>query len=63
MIDGDTIEINKEKIRFANIDAPEMKQICIFQNIEVFCGNLAKIVLEIKIGKEVMLLSRFPRIS
>ena len=53
VIDGDTIEINKEKIRFANIDTPEIKQICFLDSIEIFCGNLAKIVLEIKIGEAV----------
>ena len=28
VIDGDSIEIKKEKIRLFGIDAPEMKQIC-----------------------------------
>jgi len=51
VIDGDTIEINKEKIRFANIDTPEIKQICFLDSIEIFCGNLAKIVLAAKIGQ------------
>ena len=53
VIDGDTIEINKEKIRFANIDTPEIKQICFLDSIEIFCGNLATIVLKAKIGQEI----------
>ena len=28
IIDGDTIILNGEKIRFSGIDAPELKQIC-----------------------------------
>ena len=45
--DGDTIKINNNKIRFSGIDAPESyffgkKQICILNNIDVFCGNLSK---------------------
>ena len=28
VIDGDTININGEKIRFGGIDAPEKKQLC-----------------------------------
>ena len=53
VIDGDTIEINKEKFRFANIDTPEKKQICFLDSIEIFCGNLATIVLKAKIGQEI----------
>ena len=29
VVDGDTIHLNGEKIRFTGIDAPELKQICI----------------------------------
>ena len=35
VVDGDTLWISQSKIRLHGIDAPEMKQICIFQNIEV----------------------------
>mgnify|MGYP001993509471 FL=1 len=55
IMDGDTIKINGEKIRFAGIDAPESyyygkKQVCYLDEIEVFCGKLSKEKLEEKIG-------------
>ena len=55
VIDGDTIILNGEKIRFSGIDTPESyyrgkKQICYDKNIEVFCGNLSKKILVEKIG-------------
>ena len=51
IIDGDTIILNGEKIRFSGIDTPELKQTC-FQNDEkVNCGIFAKILLVKKIGK------------
>ena len=53
VIDGDTIVINKEKIRFANIDTPELKQICSLDDLEIFCGNLVKIILIEKIGQAI----------
>ena len=31
VVDGDTIILNDEKIRFSGIDAPELKQICMLQ--------------------------------
>ena len=56
VIDGDTIKINEEKIRFAGIDAPESyffgkKQFCYLDDIEVLCGTLSKEKLKKKIGK------------
>ena len=53
VIDGDTIVINGEKIRFSGIDTPELKQTCIKGEQEIFCGKLAKILLIKKIGKEI----------
>ena len=53
VIDGDTIVINKEKIRFASIDTPELKQICSLADLEIFCGNLVKIILIEKIGQAI----------
>ena len=55
VIDGDTIILNGEKIRFSGIDTPESyyrgkKQICYDKNIEVFCGDLSKKILVEKIG-------------
>ena len=35
--DGDTIRIGDERIRFSGIDAPEIKQTCIYQEIEFNC--------------------------
>ena len=58
IIDGDTIELNGEKIRFAGIDTPELKQICNLDNMEIFCGNLATIELKIKIENETVTCER-----
>ena len=54
VIDGDTIILNGEKIRFSGIDTPELKQTCIDidKDQEVFCGVLAKMLLIEKIGNE-----------
>ena len=62
IIDGDTIELNGERIRFSWIDSPETKpkQICTLDNIEIFCGNLAAIVLKEKIGNEIVSCEREP---
>jgi len=43
--DGDTIRINGEKIRFSGIDAPELKQTCLKNNVIIFCGLEAKNLL------------------
>ena len=48
--DGDTIKINGEKIRFSGIDAPELKQTCIKQWVNVPCGITAKQILLDKIA-------------
>ena len=53
VIDGDTIKIGNEKIRFSGIDAPELNQKCFKKEKEIFCGILAKNILIKKIGKEV----------
>ena len=37
--DGDTIRIDGERIRFSGIDAPELKQTCLYQDIEFKCGE------------------------
>ena len=55
VVDGDTIKIKGEKIRFGGIDAPESyfkgkKQTCIEDNKEVFCGQISKDKLIEKIG-------------
>tara|TARA_Y100001970_G_C14151821_1_gene813154 strand:- start:1081 stop:1500 length:420 start_codon:yes stop_codon:yes gene_type:complete len=53
IIDGDTIIINKEKIRFSGIDTPELKQTCFKDNKIFFCGEFAKMILVKKIGKQI----------
>jgi len=55
VVDGDTININGERIRFGGIDAPEtnfwgQKQACYLNEVEVFCGELSKEKLKEKIG-------------
>ena len=52
IVDGDTIILNREKIRFSGIDTPELKQTCIKDGQKIFCGMLAKMLLIKKIGNE-----------
>ena len=53
IIDGDTIVLNGEKVRFSGIDAPELKQTCIQNDKKVKCGVSAKILLVKKIGNNI----------
>jgi len=50
VVDGDTIVLNGEKIRFSGIDTPELKQTCLKDSREVPCGMTAKMLLVKKIG-------------
>ena len=50
VVDGDTIVLNGEKIRFLGIDTPELKQTCLKDSEEVRCGMIAKKLLVKKIG-------------
>ena len=50
VVDGDTIVLNGEKIRFSGIDTPELKQTCLQDDQEVACGMFAKMLLIKKIG-------------
>ena len=52
VVDGDTIVLNGEKIRFSGIDTPELKQTCMNGDEKVFCGKSAKTLLIKKIGNE-----------
>ena len=52
IVDGDTIVLNGEKIRFSGIDTPELKQTCMNGDEKVFCGKSAKILLAKKIGNQ-----------
>ena len=53
VIDGDTIKIGGEKIRFSGIDAPELKQDCFKNEKKIPCGILAKKALLKKIGNNL----------
>tara|TARA_B100000674_G_scaffold399894_1_gene345235 strand:- start:5454 stop:5975 length:522 start_codon:yes stop_codon:yes gene_type:complete len=60
VVDGDTIKINNEIIRFGGIDAPESyyrgkKQFCIKDNNKVFCGNISKEKLKDKIRNNLLI--------
>ena len=50
VVDGDTIHLNGEKIRFTGIDTPELKQTCINQGVMDSCGVTAKKILIDKIS-------------
>ena len=50
VVDGDTIHLNGEKIRFTGIDTPELKQTCINEVVIESCGVTAKEILVYKIG-------------
>ena len=52
VVDGDTIVLNGEKIRFSGIDTPELKQTCMNGDEKVFCGKSAKMLLIKKIGNQ-----------
>ena len=57
VVDGDTIKINSEKIRFSGIDAPESyykgkEQFCLKGKKKISCGKLSKIFLIEKIGNQ-----------
>ena len=55
VVDGDTIDLNGEKIRFSGIDAPESnyrgkEQTCLINETIIRCGKLSKEFLIKKIG-------------
>jgi endonuclease YncB( thermonuclease family) len=50
VVDGDTIHLNGEKIRFTGIDTPELKQTCIKKGFIDPCGVTAKEILIVKIA-------------
>ena len=53
IIDGDTIHLNGDKIRFSGIDTPEINQMCKKDEIDIPCGEMAKELLIKKIGNTV----------
>jgi len=54
IVDGDTIHINGEKIRFSGIDTPELKQTCFKDDVKNLCGIKAKQILVNKIGNNTV---------
>ena len=58
IIDGDTIHLNNEKIRFTGIDTPELKQTCNKNNEIIYCGIEARKLLIDKIGKDKVICVR-----
>ena len=52
VVDGDTIHLNGEKIRFTGIDTPELKQTCFKEGAKDPCGVIAKQILIDKIGND-----------
>ena len=54
IVDGDTIVLNGEKIRFSGIDTPELKQTCLQNDQEVGCGMSARMLLVKKIGNNTL---------
>ena len=66
IIDGDTIHINKNKIRLHGIDAPEMDQTCAIKNKVWHCGiessaALKKLVLDNNISCVVNDIDKYKR--
>ena len=58
IIDGDTIHLNNEKIRFTGIDTPELKQTCNKNNEVIQCGILARNLLIEKVENNKVLCKR-----
>ncbi len=59
IVDGDTIKIDDQIIRFGGIDAPESfyrgkKQVCYLNEKKVFCAELSKQILKEKISDNMI---------
>ena len=53
MIDGDTIEIHGQRIRFLGIDAPESHQTCEADQQTYRCGQQAALALANRIRQQM----------
>ena len=54
VVDGDTIHVDGEKIRFSGIDAPELSQTCILNSLTVECGLKSREILINKIANKLV---------
>mgnify|MGYP001171797847 FL=1 len=54
IIGGDTIVIEKERIRLHGIDAPEQRQSCFENNIQWACGQEATVALKMMVCGHVV---------
>jgi len=63
IIDGDTIHLNGEKIRFSGIDTPEIKQTCIKNNEIIKCGIKAKELLIKRLEIKKLIVSEREKIN
>ena len=67
IIDGDTVHINKNKIRLHGIDAPELKQTCNIKDNEWNCGHqsmlaLKKLILNNKVSCKIIDIDKYKRL-